>query len=288
MQASILGAVLMMAGQVAPPPATPLWPAGAANVQGTDDKDVPSILLYPAAADRANGAAVVICPGGGYGNLAMDHEGHQAARWLNELGVTAAVLKYRLGPKYRHPTQLGDAQRAIRTLRARAGEWKIDPVKIGVLGFSAGGHLATTAATHFDDGKKDAADPIDRVSSRPDFLVAVYPVVTLSGPNAHGGSRNNLLGKDADAKLIEDLSNQTRVTPRTPPTFLAHTTDDTAVPPENSIMFYLACRSNKVPAELHVYEKGRHGLGLAKGLAFGDWPRRCEVWLRGRAILPAE
>jgi len=274
--------------QVAKPPQQPLWPDGAPGAQGKDDSDIPSIMYYPAPADKATGAAIVICPGGGYARLALDHEGHQVAQWLNRIGVSAAVLKYRLGPKYQHPIELGDAQRAIRTLRAKADTLKLDPKKIGILGFSAGGHLATTAATRFDAGKADAADPIERVSCRPDFLVAVYAVVSLEGPYAHGGSRNNLLGKDADPKLVESLSNDKQVTAETPPTFLAHTSEDAGVPPENSVLFYLACHKLRVPAELHIYEKGRHGLGMATpDLAFSDWPNRCEAWLRTRNVLPA-
>jgi len=270
------------------PPSTPLWPNGAPGALGKDDKDIPSLILYPAPADKANGAAVVVCPGGGYAGLAMEHEGHQVARWLNGLGATAAILKYRLGPKYHHPIELGDAQRALRTLRAKASEFKIDTKKIGILGFSAGGHLASTAATHFDAGKADDSDPIERVSCRPDYLIAIYPVITLSGPYAHGGSRNNLLGKDADPKLIEFLCNDKQVTKETPPSFLAHTSEDTGVPPENSVLFYLACQKNRVPAELHIYEKGKHGLGLGNAkVAFADWPNRCEAWLRVRGVLPA-
>jgi len=204
------------------------------------------------------------------------------------LGATAAILKYRLGPKYHHPIELGDAQRALRTLRAKASDLKIDSKKIGILGFSAGGHLASTAATHFDAGKADDSDPVERVSCRPDYLIAIYPVITLTGPYAHGGSRNNLLGKDADPKLIEFLCNDKQVTKETPPSFLAHTSEDTGVPPENSVLFYLACQKNRVPAELHIYEKGKHGLGLGNAkVAFADWPNRCEAWLRVRGVLPA-
>lgn len=273
------------------PAFTPLWPKGAPGAMGTADKDVPAIAVYPAPADKNTGVAVVVCPGGGYGGLAMDHEGYQVAKWLNDLGINAAILRYRLGSaKYHHPIQLGDAQRAIRTVRSRAGELKIDPKKIGILGFSAGGHLVTTAATHFDAGKADADDPIDKLSCRPDFLIAVYPVVTFTNPYTHGGSRNNLLGKEnaSDPKLIELLSNEKQVTKDTPPTFLAHTSEDKAVPPENSIYFYLACQKHGVPAELHIYEKGQHGLGLGRpGFAFSDWPSRCEAWLRTRNVLPA-
>lgn len=269
------------------PALQPLWPDGAPGALGKEATDIPGIYLYPAPADKATGTAIVICPGGGYGGLAMDHEGVQIARWLNDLGITAAVLKYRLGPRYRHPIELGDAQRALRTVRSRAGAWKLEPARVGILGFSAGGHLASTAGTHFDAGKSDAADPIDRVSSRPDFMVLMYPVITFHPPHAHMGSRYNLLGKDADEKVVESLCNEKMVTRETPPTFLVHTSEDTGVPPENSVLFYLALQKHKVPAELHIYEKGRHGLGLGPAnLAFSSWPSRCEAWLRGRGFLP--
>jgi acetyl esterase/lipase len=262
-----------------------LWPAGAPMAKGKTKADIPTLTVYLPPADQANGAAVVICPGGGYSGLAMDHEGHQVARWLNGLGAAGVILKYRVAP-YRHPAPLLDAQRALRTTRARAKEWGLDPKRVGILGFSAGGHLASTAATQFDAGKAEAADPIDRESCRPDFAVLVYPVITLTGKFAHNGSRINLLGKDADPQLIDSLCGQKRVTAQTPPTFLVHTTEDRGVPPENSILFYEALRAAKVPAEMHIYEKGRHGLGLGpKDMAFSSWPERCAVWLKGRGIL---
>jgi acetyl esterase/lipase len=263
-----------------------LWPKGAPGAIGAEDKDIPTVTVYLPPDEKANGAAVVICPGGGYGALAMDHEGHQVARWLNSLGVAGVILKYRHAPRYRHPAPLQDAQRALRYTRAHAKEWKIDPKRVGILGFSAGGHLASTAGTHFDAGKEDAPDPIDRLSCRPDFLVLVYPVITFVGPYAHKGSRNNLLGKDAVDKLVESLCNDKQVTAQTPPTFLVHTTEDAGVPPENSILFYQACRKAKVPAEMHIYEKGKHGLGLGQpGSAFASWPDRCAAWLQARKIL---
>lgn len=271
-------------------PLTPLWGGDAPGAKGKEPVDIPGIFVYPA--KSPNGAAVVICPGGGYGNLAMDHEGVQVADWLNAHGVTAVVLKYRLGPRYNHPVPLGDAQRALRTVRARAGEWKVDPNRVGILGFSAGGHLASTAGTQFDAGDKAAKDPVEQQSCRPDFLVLLYPVITLNGPYAHVGSRNNLLGKNADSKLIESLCNDQRVTANTPPTFLVHTSEDKGVPPENSILFYLALAKHKIPAEMHIYEKGRHGLGLARKenereLAFASWPDRCLAWMKGRGLLTA-
>ncbi len=266
-----------------------IWPQGAPGAVGDEEKDKPSITVSLPTAEKANGAAVVICPGGGYGALAMDHEGKQVADWLNANGVAAFVLRYRIAPRYKHPAPLDDAQRAIRTVRARAAEWKVDPNRIGILGFSAGGHLTSTAATHFDRGNKDAADLIDRVSCRPDFAVLVYPVISFTTEYMHKGSRKNLLGDNPDQKVVESLSNEKRVTAETPPTFLVHTNEDTEVPPENSALFYLALRKAKVPTELHIYEKGRHGLGLGlNDPAFATWPQHCIRWLRGRGMIPNE
>ncbi|MBI3408355.1 MAG: alpha/beta hydrolase [Planctomycetes bacterium] len=266
------------------PEAIALWPGGAPGATGKTEKDIPQVIVYLPPADKANGAAVVICPGGGYAGLAMNHEGHQIAQWLNQHGAAGIILKYRFAP-YRHPIPLEDAQRALRYTRAHAKEWRIDPQRLGILGFSAGGHLASTAGTHYDSGNKDATDPIDRLSSRPDFMVLLYPVITLTGPSAHTGSRHNLITKDADAKLIESLCNDRQVTKDTPPAFLVHTSEDTVVPPENSVLFYSALTKHRIPAELHLYEKGRHGLGLGPAdLPFSSWPDRCLAWLRGRGV----
>ena len=199
---------------------------------------------------------------------------------------SAVILKYRLGARYNHPVPLGDAQRAIRYVRANADKWQVDPKRVGILGFSAGGHLASTAATHFDAGQKDADDPIDRQGCRPDFAILLYPVITLEGPFTHVGSRNNLLGKNPDPKLVELLSNDKQVTKDTPPTFLVHTSEDSGVRPENSVLFYLACKKNSVPVEMHLYEKGRHGLGLGeKGTPFAGWPNLCLAWMVDRGYL---
>jgi acetyl esterase/lipase len=266
-----------------------LWPDGAPGAKGTEDVDKPTLTIWLPPADKANGAAVVICPGGGYGALAIDHEGKQIAEWLNKRGVTAFMLKYRIAPRYRHPAPLQDAQRAMRTVRARAKEWKLDPKRIGIWGFSAGGHLASTAGTHFDDGNADAKDPIERVSCRPDFLILCYPVITLEAPYTHKGSRNNLLGEKPDDKLVQSLCNEKQVTAKTPPTFLFHTNGDDGVVPENSILFYMALRKAKVPAELHIYEKGPHGVGLAqKDPVLKSWPDRLEAWLKARGYLEKE
>lgn len=270
------------------PEAVRLWPQGAPGAVGNEDADQPDIRVYLPAADKATGAAVVICPGGGYGILAYDHEGHQVARWLNTIGVAGVVLKYRLAPRYRHPAPLADLQRAIRTVRAQAQSWHLDPRRVGVMGFSAGGHLASTAATHFDAGQSDAADPIDRLSCRPDFAVLCYPVISFTESFGHMGSKKNLLGPDPDPKLVESLSNERQVTEQTPPTFLFHTADDTGVPPENSLAFFAALRRAKVPCELHIYEVGPHGIGLspADPATFG-WKDRLADWLRARGILSA-
>jgi acetyl esterase/lipase len=209
------------------------------------------------------------------------------AEWLNSIGVTAFVLKYRLAPRYQHPAPSQDASRAIRLVRARASEWGIDPARVGIIGFSAGGHLASTVGTHFDRGRPDAEDPIERVSSRPDFLILGYPVISFIEPFTHVGSRTNLLGKTPDPELVKSLSTETQVTKETPPTFLMHTSGDTGVPPENSVAFYLALHKAGVPAEMHIYERGRHGLGLAPAdPALSSWPQRCEAWLRVRGVLP--
>jgi acetyl esterase/lipase len=274
-----------------------LWPRGAPGARPdataeTHDRGhvrnvhTPAISVYLPPRDRATGACVVICPGGGYGVLAMEHEGTEIAAWLNRIGVAGVILKYRHRP-YRHPVPLMDAQRALRTVRYRAKEWGIDPGRIGIMGFSAGGHLASTAGTHFGPGDPSAEDPIDRVSDRPDIMILVYPVVSFTEDFTHRGSRRNLLGDNPDPKLVENLSNERQVTEQTPPTFLVHATDDRAVPPENSIHFYLALRAAKVPAEMHIYEKGGHGFGMRadRCVAAGDWPRRCADWLEGRGFL---
>jgi acetyl esterase/lipase len=223
----------------------------------------------------------------------MNNEGRQEAYWFNAMGVTAFVLKYRLGPRYHHPIQLGDAQRAIRTVRARATEFNVLPDRIGMMGFSAGGHLTATAGTHFDSGKQDATDPIERASSRPDFLILAYPVISfqpaVAGPNvltAYGNSGRNLLGETPDSKLLENLSNELQVTAQTPPSFLFHTTNDGLVGVENSVEFYLALRRAKVPAEMHVFENGAHGAGLGLGdPALSAWPTLLSNWLRARGLL---
>ena len=257
----------------------PLWPDGPPGVAQDAPGSRPTLALYLPPPEKATGAAVVICPGGGYGGHA-DHEGRPIAEWLNGLGIAGVVLKYRLAPDHHHPAMLEDAARAIRTARSEAKAWGIDPGRIGVIGFSAGGHLASTIGTHFDAGKPDATDPVERLSSRPDRMILVYPVISMQPPYTHGGSRRNLIGASPPAELAESLSNETRVTKDTPPTFLAHTDEDGPVPAENSLNFALALREAGVPVELHLFQKGQHGLGLGRdGFAFSAWPDLCSKWL---------
>jgi acetyl esterase/lipase len=217
----------------------------------------------------------------------MDHEGKQIAEWFNQFGVTAFVLQYRNNSSgHQHPVPMMDGQRAIRTVRARAAEWNIDPTRIGVMGFSAGGHLASTLATHFDDGQSDAGDAIDRASSRPDFLILCYPVISMTESYMHRGSRENLLGKDADEALAVNLSNEKQVTAQTPPTFIFQTDADKPVPAENCVAFYLALRRAGVPAELHIYQNGSHGVGLARDVpATSTWPDRLGDWMQARGLI---
>jgi acetyl esterase/lipase len=261
--------------QAQPTNSFPLWPGAAPGALGQQDKDIPTLTPYLPDPAKATGAAIVICPGGGYGGLA-NHEGEHYARWLNESGIAGFVLKYRLGSAgYRHPVMLQDAARAVRTVRGRAGDWKLDPKRIGIMGSSAGGHLASTLLTHFDAGKPDASDPIERASSRPDLGILCYPVITLVGPFAHAGSRRNLLGTNPPPELVRELSNDLQVTKDTPPCFLWHTDADSGVPVENSLQFAAALRKEGVPFDLHVYQKGPHGLGLGTR----DWnPEKRHPW----------
>lgn len=274
-------AVASYAAAQTSPHTEPLWPEAVPGALGTEEADRPALTVYMAAAPAATHAAVVVCPGGGYGALSMDSEGNQIADWLNARGITAFVVKYRLGPRYHHPAMLNDVQQAIRTARSRAKEFGIAVDRIGVWGFSAGGHLASSAATHFET--------VNGVSSRPDFAVLSYPVITFTDEAyVHKGSRKNLLGENPDADLVRLMSSELQVTAQTPPTFLFHTTTDTVVPPENSILFYMALRKAGVPAELHIFEQGQHGVGLAqKDPALRAWTVLLENWFRTRGILPA-
>jgi acetyl esterase/lipase len=274
-------------GPATEPQVIRLWEGSAPGAQGTADADIPTLTYYPPNG-RGASTAIIVAPGGSYVSLAMNHEGRQVANWFNSQGVAAFVLKYRLGPRYRHPIELGDAERAVRLVRARAAEFNVSADRIGMMGFSAGGHLASTAGTKFDAGQPAAADAIDRVSSRPDFLVLAYPVVLSSAPYAHQGSFRNLLGDAPPAALLDELSNDRHVTRETPPTFLFHTNADTGVPAENSVQFYLALRKAGVPAELHVFEPGPHGVGLGMTHpALVAWPTLLSTWLRERGLLTA-
>jgi len=269
------------------PPPMPLWPDGAPGALGTNATDIPTLTAYLPAADAATGAAMVICPGGGYGGLA-GHEGKDYALWFNQQGIAGFVLKYRLGSSgYRHPRMLQDAARAVRLVRFHAADWKLDPKRIGIIGSSAGGHLASTLLTHFDLGQAGASDPVDRVSSRPDLGVLCYAVITM-GDSTHHGSRDNLLGPNPPPELIWELSNELQVTPQTPPCFLFHTAEDKAVPVENSIAFAEALHRANVPVELHVFQSGPHGIGLGAKpddpAHWHPWTRDCEHWLKERGF----
>ena len=264
----------------------PLWPNGAPGALGTADKDIPTLTAHLPKPDLATGAAMVICPGGGYGGLAP-HEGEAYALFLRDNGMAGFVLKYRLGSAgYRHPVMLQDVSRALRMVRANAAEWKLDPKRIGVMGSSAGGHLASTLLTHFDSGKPDAEDPIERQSSRPDLGILCYPVITM-GDKTHGGSQKNLLGENPSPELLKELSNELQVTKETPPCFLFHTAEDIAVPVENSLSFASALRKAGVAFDLHIYEKGPHGMGLGFKVyspyepeKLHPWTRDCLFWLK--------
>ena len=255
------------------PPTELLYKDGAPGAVGDEELDKPSLTIY-LPKSNAVPTGVIVCPGGGYMRLAMDHEGEQIAKWLNSVGIAAFVLKYRLGPRYHHPAMINDAQQALRMVRTRAKEFGIAPDRLGIWGFSAGGHLASTASTHFT------------AETRPDFAILTYPVISFTTKYVHKGSLNALLGKEPDPQLMASLSNETQVTKETPPTFLVHASDDAAVPPENSILYYLALRGAGVPAELHIYQRGGHGFGLGHtDVALSSWSSRLENWLQIRGLL---
>lgn len=263
----------------------PLWADGAPNAIGKEPIDIPTITPYLAPKETATGAAVVVLPGGGYTKLSDVKEGSDIAKWLNTLGISAFVVKYRLGPRYNQPNQLLDAARAMRTVRSKAKEWGVDANRIAILGFSAGGHLASTLGTHFDAGKPDAKEEIDRVSSRPDAMILLYPVITM-GEFTHAGSKKYLLGENPTPELIKLYSNELQVTKDTPPTFIFHTMTDATVPVENAMLFASALRKNGVPFEFHLYEQGPHGVGLAPTNPYlASWAARCADWLVLRGFL---
>jgi acetyl esterase/lipase len=292
----MLSAVLIAAMTLQPQPQSPLpikdgqvlplWSGAAPGALGTEEADVPTITVFLPRTMTASTPAVVVCPGGGYQNLASNHEGRQVANFLNSIGIAAFVLKYRLGPRYHHPVELGDAQRAIRTLRSHASEWRLDAGRIGIMGFSAGGHLAMTASTWSGAGNAQAADAVDRVSSRPDFAVLGYPVISMTAAWTHRGSQRNLLGDTPDPDLANRLSGENAVTKDTPPTFIFQTNEDPAVPAENAVQYFLALRKAGVPAEMHVFEKGGHGVGLANdNPSLSPWSSLLATWLRGRGVV---
>ncbi|MDM4014428.1 alpha/beta hydrolase [Roseiconus lacunae] len=269
----------------------PLWDGMPPGSKFQGQGDVPELTCTFVEADQPT-AAIVILPGGGYGGHAIGHEGYEIAEWFKDRGVSSAICTYRLrgkgnnGEGYGHPIPLRDAQRAIQTVRANASKWNIDPERIGVIGFSAGGHLCATVSTRYFDVDADSDDPIDRVSSRPDFSILCYPVIAFGKPHTHQGSQRNLLGADAEESLIADTSGEAHVTEQTPPTFLFHTQADTVVPPRNALDYYNALIDHNVPAEMHVFPEGRHGLGLAVGKpGASEWPSLCDQWLRRLGII---
>ena len=263
----------------------PLWEGKAPMAVGDADVDRPTLAAY-LPESNPTGTAVIVAPGGGYQHLSMQKEGEDVALWLKSRGVAAFVLKYRLGPTYHHPVELGDAQRAIRTVRSQAAAIGVKPDHIGIWGFSAGGHLAASAGTLYEQGPPASADAIDKESARPDFLVLAYPVITMTEQYAHKGSQVNLLGPSPDPKLVELLSPEKHVTKDTPPTFLFTTTDDGTVPVMNSVMFYSALVAAKVPAEMHIFGHGPHGVGLAPGFPdLKGWPELLATWMRSRGLM---
>jgi len=277
----------------------PLWPEGvpgARNGMGmertedgrTSNVSEPTLTVYGPAVDHPNGTAVIICPGGGYVRLSTQREGEQYAAWLGTLGITSFVLKYRMA-EFGHPAPLQDVLRAVRLVREHAADFHIRPDRIGVMGSSAGGHLAASAGTLFDHPLGRTGAPVDRVSARPDFLMLLYPVITMEAPAVHAGSRKALLGASPSAEALQLMSVEKQVTPATPPTLLIHTQADATVPVENSILFYQALTRARVPAELYVFEHGSHGMGMKPGLGTASaWPRRAEEWLRDRGLLDPE
>lgn len=294
----MLSAVSFVSVLPAAEPVIDLWPEGVPGLKpdATPEKEEnervsnvhrPTLTVFVPPAGTANGTAMVVAPGGGYMRLAMGHEGVDVARWLNSLGVTAFVLRYRM-VEYGHPAPLRDALRALRTVRSRAEEFGVRADRVGMIGFSAGGHLTASAATLFDSPEGRTGAELDaKVSARPDFAILMYPVITLKDPHAHAGSRRALLGADATAEAVAAMSLESRVTNETPPTFIVHTQDDRTVPVENAVAFYLALRNAQVPVEMHLYEKGGHGFGLRPGHGqTSDWPKRAEAWMRGHGWLP--
>jgi len=276
----------------AAPRVMPLWNGKAPGALGDAAEDRPTITVYQPddfeAGEKKSLPAVIVFPGGSYVSLATNHEGRQLANFFNGAGMVAFVVRYRLGPRYHNPVELGDAQRAVRLVRARAAEFGVNPAKIGALGFSAGGHLVSTLETHFDAGDAHATDPIDRVSCRPDFAVLAYPVISMTADYSHGGSRDNLLGENASMDEWKAMSSEFNVRADTPPTFIFSSSTDDTVPPQNSVAFYSALLAAKVPAELHIFEKAPHGVGMdLADPSVGEWTALMLHWMRGNGFLPA-
>lgn len=287
LSASLRGQEPTAGVEVSGPEVVTLWPDGAPGALGDAPKDRPNVRVHALTGGAdVQRTAIVVCPGGGYGGLAMGHEGREIAAWLGAAGIVACVLDYRhRGKGYGHPAPLQDVQRAIRLVRSRAADFGIDPEHVGVLGFSAGGHLAASASVHHDAGRADAEDPIERQSSRPDFSVLCYAVLTFGQDYSHKGSERNLLGKNPDEQLRRKMSCERQVDASTPPTFLWHTTADKVVPVNNSLAYYQALLAHDVPCELHVFYRGRHGIGLGRDLPARAWPELCLRWLRDQGHL---
>jgi len=291
----VLAACAPLAG-AAGPTVLPLWPEGVPGAKPgigpvrvedgrTSNVSEPTLTVFAPAVDRANGTAVIICPGGGYVRLSTQREGEQYAHWLSSLGVTSFVLTYRMA-EFGHPAPLQDVLRAVRLVRSQAAQYRVRADRIGVMGSSAGGHLAASAGTLFDHPLGRTGAELDKVNARPDFLMLMYPVITMDGPAVHAGSRKALLGESPSADSIALMSVERQVTAATPPTLLIHTQADATVPVENSILFYQALTRAKVPAEIYLFEHGSHGMGMRAGLGTAsEWPRRAEEWLRGRGLL---
>lgn len=266
-----------------------LWENGAPNALGSEDFDVPTLIYYPVQNKQAH-TAILICPGGGYSHLAMEHEGSQVAEYFNKIGISAFVLKYRVCNKkqncYHYPVPLNDANRAIRYIKANAEKYNIDSTKIGIMGFSAGGHLASSVSTHILDGNPEATDKLERYSTRPDFMILVYPVISFTTPYTHNDSRKKFLGTKNTIEMRELFSNELQVTYKTPPTLLIHANDDKVVPPENSILFYTALRKAGVEASLIIFPYGGHGFGMRQKNEYVDtWPEHCHKWLKIKGLI---
>jgi acetyl esterase/lipase len=263
-----------------------LWQNNVPLAKGTKPEDNPEIQVFlPEKKSDAAIPAFLIYPGGAYGWLSMDNEGVHIAKWLNDIGLAGIIVKYRIAPPYHYPVELLDAQRAIRTVRANSAKWGIDPQHVGVIGFSAGGHLASLVSTFFDDGNPDAADTVDRFGCRPDAAILVYPVISMTDPLAHTGSRDNLIGPNADPKLYDQLSTDKEIKSNTPPTFIVAANDDTTVHPGNSVAYYLALKKANISAELHIFDFGGHGFGIGSG-ANAPWPDLAKAWLGRHGMLP--